>query len=351
MERAYRPLAVTIGILGLLAAAAVAIGHDGWGTPAANEPGIGEVLRWCERVSGGFLREPVNTLGNLGFVVAGLAMLGILARESEVAEPAANRFVGNTPVSLLYASAVVFLGPGSMLMHGTHTFFGAWIDNLSMVAYISIPWLVNLSEMGRWRDRTLFTLYAAILAAQAVGHWFIGLDFGIGFELFRVSIPIWIISEALYRFWSPTMRWASGFLGFVVAAAFGITPFEMAGNVGEYWWIFLFWMPGLVATHPPRGRRTYVPWFWAGIASFLVAYAIWLTGTVDHAWCHPDSPIQAHAIWHILSAVAAWSFFMFLRSEVEWASTPDGQEARPAYGEYDRQTPETIANRRLEEPR
>ena len=28
----------------------------------------------CERVGGGFLREPVNTLGNLGFVAAGSLM-------------------------------------------------------------------------------------------------------------------------------------------------------------------------------------------------------------------------------------------------------------------------------------
>lgn len=330
MERAYRPLVIAIAVVGGLVAVALMLGQDGWGTPADNEPAIGEVSRWCERVSGGFLREPVNTLGNLGFVAAGLAMFGVLARESAAGTTASNRFVGNTPISLLYASSVGFLGPGSMLMHGTHTFFGAWIDNVSMVAYISIPWLVNLSEMGRWRDSTLFRLYAAVIAVQAAGHWFIGLDFGIGLELFRVSIPLWIISEALYRFWSPIMRWASGFLGFVVAAAFGITPLEMADNIGEYWWVFLFWLPGLVATHPPRGQRTYVPWFWAGIASFLVAYAIWLTGTVDHAWCRPDSLIQAHAIWHILGAAAAWCFFNFFRTEAERLPAPDRQSERQA---------------------
>ena len=256
MQRAYRPLAITIGLIGLFVATSLAVGHDGWGVPAANEQAIGEVSRWCERVNGGFLREPVNTLGNLGFVVAGLAMLVVLAREAAASEPATNRFIGNSSISLLYASATLFLGPGSMVMHGTHTFFGAWVDNVSMVIYISIPWLLNLAVMGRWRDRKLFTIYAAVIAAYAAGYWFIGPDLGIGFELFRVSIPLWMISEALYRFWSPTMRWASGFLGFVVAAAFGITPFTMAENTGEYWWVFLFWLPGVVATHPPPGRRT-----------------------------------------------------------------------------------------------
>ena len=50
----------------------IMFGSNGWGPSAANEQAIGEISRWCERVSGGFFREPVNTLGNLGFVAAGL---------------------------------------------------------------------------------------------------------------------------------------------------------------------------------------------------------------------------------------------------------------------------------------
>ena len=315
MLRSHRPLLTTVGVLALFVVAAGLVGADGWGQPAENEQAIGEVSRWCERVSGGFLREPVNTLANLGFVIAGLAMFWVLAKDTETRRRQRNRFIGYTPVSVLYAAATVFLGPGSMVMHGTHTFFGAWLDNVSMVTYISIPWLLNVAIMGRWANRTLFLTYAAVVAAYALGYRFIAPDLGIGFELFRASIPLWIISETLYRFWSPKIRWLSGFVGFVVAAAFGITPVTMLGNPGEYWWVFLFWLPGLLARHEPGGRRTYTPWFWAGIGSFLAAYAIWLTGTADHEWCRPDSPLQAHAVWHVLTAVATWCFFMFLRTE------------------------------------
>lgn len=315
MKRAHRPLLITVALLVLFVVGSVVAGQDGWGPPAENEQAIGEISRWCERVSGGFLREPVNTLGNLGFVVAGLLMFWVLAQDVFAESAPRNRMVGHTPISLLYAATAVFLGPGSMVMHGTHTFFGAWIDNVSMVMYISVPWLLNLSVMGRWRDRRLFAAYSSIVVVYAAGYWFIGADLGIGLELFRVSIPLWLISEALYRFWSPRMRWASGFLGFVVAAAFGITPVTMVNNIGEYWWVFLFWLPGLLAKNAPPGRRTYTPWFFAGVASFLAAYAIWLTGTADHPWCRPDSLIQAHAIWHMLSALATWCFFVFLRTE------------------------------------
>ena len=318
---------LAVAALVLFATVFVLVGIGGWGRPAANEQAIGDISRWCERVSGGLLREPINTLGNLGFVVAGLAMFATLARDDLAGRPRRNRFVGHTPVALLYASATVFLGPGSMVMHGTHTRFGAWLDNVSMVAFILIPWLVNVAELGRWRQATMFRTYAALLAGYAAGYWFIGPDLGIGLDLFAASIGLWVVSEVLYRWWSPPLRFASGLIGIVVAAVFGITPAEMLDAPGEYWWILAMWLPGIAARHPARGRRRYTPWFWAGFGSFLLAYAIWQTGTADHAWCSPDSPIQAHAIWHLLSALATWSFFVFFRTE---RSTPMPETGEPA---------------------
>ncbi len=313
--RTTTPLKVAAGALVAFGAAFGLAGIGGWGTPASNEQAIGEVSRWCERVSGGFLREPVNTLGNLGFVIAGLGMFGVLARDEVGGRPRVNRFAGHQPVALLYAAAVVFLGPGSMVMHGTHTFFGAWIDNVSMVAFILIPWLLNLAALGRWSDRTLFRAYGGLLAAYAAGYWFLGPDLGIGLDLFGASIGLWLVSEALYRWWSPGFRWASGLVGFGVAAVFGITPADMAAAPGEYWWMAAMWLPALVARGPAPARRRYVPWFWLGVGSFLAAYAIWLTGTADHAWCAPDSVVQAHAIWHLLTAFATACFFVFFRTE------------------------------------
>lgn len=299
----------------MLALAAALSRLDGWGDPASNESAIGEVSRWCERVGSGLLREPANTLGNLGFVISGLAMLYVLGKDRAAERPATNRFIGHSPLALLYAGAALFLGPGSMAMHGTHTGFGAWLDNVSMVAYILVPWLLNVSIMARWPQRRLFTTYGSLLTAYAVGYWFAGSDLGIGLDLFGVSIAMWIISEVLYRFHSPTMRWVSGFVGFGVAAIFGVTPAVMAADLASHWWIVFFWLSGLLATHPPGGRRKYVPWYWVGSAAFVLAYMIWLTGTNEHPACNPDSLLQPHAIWHLLGAVSTWSFFLFLRSE------------------------------------
>ena len=278
------------------------------------EPGavIGEAWRWCERVSSSMFREPVNALSNLGFMIAGLSMYWVLSREERDSR---NQFTGLTPISMLYAGAVIYLGPGSMLMHGTHTDWGQWADNLSMVMYILIPWLINVGEMGRWSVKKTFTVYLFIVIIDGIFRWTDGLGTGFGFNLFSVSIGLWFISECLYRYWTPNFRWLSGFIGFIVCAVFGIFPLEVWNNLADYWWIATFWIPGLLAKEPPRYSRTYNPWFFAGMFTYLLAFSIWLTGVPDSPYCDPDRFFQAHGIWHVLSALATWCFFKFLRTE------------------------------------
>ena len=278
------------------------------------EPGavIGEAWRWCERVSSSIFREPVNALSNLGFMVAGLTMYWVLSREERDSK---NQFTGLTPISMLYAGAVIYLGPGSMLMHGTHTGWGQWADNLSMVMYILIPWLINVGEMGRWSTKKIFSVYLFMVIIDGIFRWTDGLGTGFGFNLFSVSIGLWFISECLYRYWTPNFRWLSGFIGFFVLAVFGTFPWDVWNNLADYWWIATFWIPGLIAKEPPRYSRTYNPWFFAGVFTYLLAFSIWLTGVPDHPYCDPDRFFQAHAIWHVLSAVATWCFFKFLRTE------------------------------------
>ena len=77
---------------------------------------IGQASRWCERVSDGIFREPVNTLTNLGFMIAGLYILYKLTNETSF-----NEFSGLNNITILYGVAVVYLGPGSMMMHATNT--------------------------------------------------------------------------------------------------------------------------------------------------------------------------------------------------------------------------------------
>ena len=310
---AYKPFK-----LGLTASLAFFVGYillgwQGWGAPAAREQAVGEISRWCERVQPGLFHEPVNALSNLGFMVAGLWMLWLLGRD--VREGRTGTMYGHSPIALLYAAAAIWLGPGSLLMHGTHTAWGGWADNLSMVMYILIPWLINVSVMGRWPSARVLVVYATLVLVYGVGRAMNGGGLGINLDFFGLSIAFWIISEVLYRFWSQWLRFLSGFVGFIVAGVFGITPMEMLAEPEKFWWVTLFWLPGLLASGPAEARRTYLPWFALGVVSYMSAFAIWQTGKAGHPLCDPDALIQAHGIWHLLSAVATACFFLFLRTE------------------------------------
>ncbi|MDC0405962.1 ceramidase [Gammaproteobacteria bacterium] len=272
---------------------------------------IGEASRWCERVSGGLFREPLNTLSNLGFMVVGLYMFWIICNDRQ---NSTNPFIGITPISLLYASVVIFLGPGSMLMHGTNTEWGGWADNLSMIMFIILPWLYNIYSMSNWTSKQLLSIYVSIVIIYSNWRWFTDWGLGINFNLFGVSIGLWAISETLYRFWSPSFRFLSGFVGFIVLMLFGTMPNEFFNNFSEYWWVILFWLPGLLATNKPLNTRTY-KWYFLGMVAYFSAFAIWLTGVPDNELCEPDSIIQAHSIWHLLSALATYFFFLHFRDE------------------------------------
>jgi hypothetical protein len=272
---------------------------------------IGEASRWCERVSGGLFREPLNTLSNLGFMIVGIYMFWVICSDKQ---DSTNPFIGITPISVLYASVVIYLGPGSMLMHGTNTEWGGWADNLSMIMFIILPWLYNIYSMSSWTSKQLLSIYISIVIIYSIWRWFTDWGLGINFNLFGVSIGLWAISETLYRFWSPSFRFLSGFVGFIVLLLFGTLPNEVFNNFSEYWWVILFWLPGLLASKKPVNRRTY-KWYFLGMIAYFSAFAIWLTGVPDHELCEPDSIIQAHSIWHLLSALATYFFFLHFRDE------------------------------------
>ena len=311
-DKHWQPFYISLVLSGLFVIAFFVLSALGYIQSIESQGIIGDASRWCERVSGGLFREPVNTLSNLGFMVVGIYIFYTITTDTNTSSN--NYFIGLTGISILYASAAIFLGPGSMLMHGTNSGWGGWADNLSMIMYILIPWLYNIFRMSNWTVRQFLQIYFSIVVIYAVMRWISGWGLGINLELFSVSIGLWAISEFLFKFWSPLFRFLSGFVGFVVLALFGTTPLDVIANFSEYWWVILFWIPGLLSNKKPTTTRTY-KWYFLGMVAYFSAFIIWSTGVPDHALCRPDSLIQAHGIWHLLSAVATYCFFLHYRSE------------------------------------
>jgi predicted membrane channel-forming protein YqfA (hemolysin III family) len=290
----------------------------GFGPIAPYEAAVGEASRWCERVQSGLLREPANAISNAGFSIVGIAVLVTLARDDAETAQRSDRwgpFVGNSPYGLLYGYATTVLGPASAAMHATNTEWGRWADVLAMVIYIWVPTSYNLASIGQWRRSTGIALYGAVVTVYAVGSWIWGSRLGIGLDLFEVAIGLWAISELLHRFPRRWLRPLSGLLGVAMTPLAGVRPADLVTEPRRYWWVLFFWVPGLVARGVPVYRRSYLPWGVGGTVAFFGAFAIWQTGNDQHPWCRPDSLLQAHAVWHLLCAVAAYSFFRMLRTE------------------------------------
>ncbi|MEC7819781.1 MAG: hypothetical protein VYD26_00180 [Actinomycetota bacterium] len=311
----YKPLQYVLISLLVFLVVSLINGQNGWGPPASNEQAIGEISRWCERVSGGFFREPSNTLGNLGFIATGLYMFLTLARDSVSGK--GIKMFGSSAIALLYASASTFLGPGSMAMHGTHTSFGAWLDNVSMITYILILWLYNLKRLMGFSIKTYFIIYSLLLGWFAYSYWFIGGGLGIGINLFELSIGLWIATEVLVKFPNIYGRVGSGFAVLIIQQLFGNPVINALQNFQENWEMLLYFIPALIVPKTSAViRKKYTPWFFLGFASFFGALIIWGTGVPGHPWCNPDSWLQAHMVWHMLCSVATLSFFNLYRTEV-----------------------------------
>jgi len=208
---------------------------------------------FCEAAAGR-VRQPVNTLSNLGFVVAGLA----IARE-------AWRLPA---VGTAYACLVVLLGPASMTMHATESALGGHLDMLSM--YLVASFAVAYAAMRVWRRDRGFM--AVVFAASLVG------------------------CEA-------------------VQAAGGEVPVVMhAGNLA----FGLLLLAALLLERHLVRRGDSAPdrrWILAAAGILLLAFAVWSTAKDGSPLCWPGSVYQGHAVWHLLGAVSAYCLFRFYASE------------------------------------
>jgi hypothetical protein len=91
--------------------------------------------------------------------------------------------------ALLYGGLVVFLGPGSMFFHGSLTHYGGWLDNFSMILYVTFILCYDAARIWRWDDRigTFAGIFVAINIALGLLTWFAD---GSGTILFAIS-PAW----------------------------------------------------------------------------------------------------------------------------------------------------------------
>ena len=141
-----REFFISLGVLSLLVLMYVLFGASRW----AVEP-IQSATQFCEDISTGLIKEPMNTLSNLTYVFVGLVILWNMPSHQE---KAANPMLERGVYPILFAAGSMYIGIGSFAMHGTNTNWGTSMDWTGMLFFISFPVYYNLSRQYRWSDRT-----------------------------------------------------------------------------------------------------------------------------------------------------------------------------------------------------
>ncbi|QIK76082.1 ceramidase domain-containing protein [Nocardioides piscis] len=250
--RHVQPVLVTSAVaVGAVGLLVLALAGDWLG------PDVGRGANFCEAARDGLFKQPANTLSNAGFVVAGL----FVAVHVSTSRPG----VMTRRLGTVYACVVVLLGPASAAMHATQSGLGGHLDLLSM--YLVAGFAAAYAWM-RWARRgtpAFVAAYAAlVVACQAVGLW---------------GRPVPVVQHA-------------GNLAFGTLLVTAVV-LEV-----------LLWRRG--------GARSDIRWGLAALATMLGALSIWIVS--QRGWCDPHSWLQGHAVWHLLSALAAYLLYRLYSS-------------------------------------
>ena len=95
-----------------------------------------------------------------------------------------------------------------------------------------------------------------IVGIYGILSWFLGADLGVNLNFWGLSIALWVITEVLQSFYSPIVRYFSGFVGVAVMAVFGIFPNEIIQELNKYWWIILLWIPAFFINQKHQSNKS-----------------------------------------------------------------------------------------------
>lgn len=201
----------------------------------------------CEHIGQGLLAQPANTLSSLAYVLAGVLLLGrtIAGRPGVRVAPA------------VYAVTVIGVGIGSAAFHGPTPAWGRFAHDLSIAAVLAFV-------VG----------YDVALARGASANAGLVMSVGVAGTC------------AVVLAFSPD---AGNALDAVLVTG------AIAAEVG--------------ASRSAAGRATPDGRLWVLIVGVVAIGALLnALGRTDAPLCEPDSPVQLHALWHVLTAFVLWLY-------------------------------------------
>jgi hypothetical protein len=179
--------------------------------------------------------------------------LAYLLAAAWIARQVAGREAGPRREALAFGLAVAAAGVGSVDFHGPGSPAARFMHDAGLAAAVSFVAVHDLARLAGAR---------------------------------RLAVPAWAATAGAGGLLLGLLPRAGG----AVAGALGLLV--AAGEVA-------------VARRRPRGSGVYR----AGVAALAAGAACWWLGRTGGPLCDPDSPLQGHAAWHLLTAfaLAAWA--------------------------------------------
>lgn len=236
------------------------------------EAAMGNAFHFCEtNRMDEIIRQPSNTWSNLGYLFVAIVVLTLAVHDLRLPDRRINdNFIIRHPIfTILFGLSSLLLFVGSFLYHASLTALFQRMDQAAMYSLVLLVIAINGYRLfPRWR----------LLKRWRSSH-------GLAVALFTVSL--WSIFSHIsvlnINWWFPGLT----------AVAFGSST------------VYL-WMSGH-GLHFSRYLKV-------AFGILAVAGAIWGLDR-SHALCNPDSWVQGHALWHLLTAASALMLYLFYRSE------------------------------------
>ena len=315
-----RAFFISMGVLVFLGCMYGILGSTRW----AVDP-IQSATNFCESISDGLVKEPMNALSNLTYVFVGLFILWNMPPSKA---NTANPMLGRGMYPILFATGSMYIGVGSFAMHGTNTDWGTVMDWTGMLFFISFPVYYNLARQYQWTDRFFATVFFTVFALTALLDTYATSNNLILIEnfsddrslrlsgltrdyLWSLYIGTWIIQE--------TKNLTENRIGWMIALPL-IACVTLSVGVPFLQIIILCALFIAIAylLHSNPGHtlvREPSPHLWIGVACYVVANVVWRFGHSDEAACNPDSLFQYHALWHLLTGLSVYFFFRYFATE------------------------------------
>lgn len=223
---------------------------------------------FCEAIGNKFVRQPIDSYTNIAYIIVGLIIIAHIIKNRKLINKASINHLSGM-VLIIFGVAVILTGIGSFFYHSTFTYAGMQLDDDTMYLIGSFTLLFVLANIRKIDIKRFLILYLII-------------------NLF-LEVLIWFF---------PIIR--GGVFGILILVSVLTVIYSMRHKTTE---------------ELKRSRET--KYFFISAILFAIAYFIWFLDYTGVA-CDPHSIIQGHAIWHILTALAALSFYAYMYMKLEY---------------------------------